>query len=155
MKLRNLPIVSCCSVLFLIAACTKDSPGKTIYDTVTVTKTDTLRLQPPDDTPNLTNGLVLYLPFTNGSMTDSSGGGNTVSQRGAGTLGYDMHGYAQSAFTGDGNGSYLMVSNNGYYALDSSFSISLDFMVRTESVFNGVGVPGLETLISLVDTLNG
>jgi hypothetical protein len=54
-----------------VASCTKNSNPKTIYDTVTVTKTDTLQLPPPDDTPNLTMGLVLYLPFTNGSFADS------------------------------------------------------------------------------------
>jgi hypothetical protein len=138
-----------------LVACTKNSNPKTIYDTVIVTKTDTLKLPPPDDTPNLTNGLVLYLPFSNGSMADSSGGGNTVSAFGGATLGYDMHGYPQSAYTGNGDGSYLLVSNNGSYALDTAFSLTLDFMIRTEPYFTAIGSPGLEALASLVDPSNG
>jgi hypothetical protein len=155
MKPGNRPFLAVTFCLILFSACTKNDNPKTIYDTVTITKTDTLRLPPPNDTPNLTNGLVLYLPFTNGSMADSSGGGNTVTAVGGGGLGYDMHGYAQSAFNSNGNGQYLVVSNNGYYALDTAFSLSLDFMIRSTPSWNGVGVPGLMTLASLVNTANG
>src|ERR1700744_2363843 len=109
------PLHSGLVVLFvcagLMSACVKNSNPKTIYDTVIVTKTDTViqQLPPPNDTPNLTNGLVIYLPFTNGSYADSSGLNNTVTAVDGATLGYDMHGYAQSAYNGTGNGGYLMV----------------------------------------------
>jgi hypothetical protein len=156
MKVLNLGclVFAVCIGLF---ACTKNSNPKTIYDTVTVTKTDTVTVQlpPPNDTPNLTNGLVLYLPFTNGSMADSSGFNNTVTAVGGATLGYDMHGFAQSAFTSNGDGQYLMIGNNGSITFDTAFSLSLDFMIRSVPDFNGIGVPGLMTLASLVNVSNG
>jgi hypothetical protein len=142
-------------VLILAIACTKNTnPTPPVTDTITVTKTDTLVLPPPNDTPNLTNGLLLYLPF-NGSFADSSGNGNTVTVVGGDTLGYDMHGWAKSAFTGNGNGQYLVIGNNGSYTFDTAFSLSLDFMIRSVPNFNGYGVPGLMTLASLVDLSNG
>jgi hypothetical protein len=134
-------------------SCSKNASPPT-QDTVTVTKTDTLVLPPPNDTPNLTNGLVLYLPF-NGSFADSSGNGNTVTLVGGDTLGYDMHGWAKSAFTGNGDGQYLVIGNNGSYEFDTAFSLSLDFMIRSVPNFSGIGVPGLMTLASLVDLSNG
>jgi hypothetical protein len=147
-------------VLFVAAiifsnGCVKSSnPQPPNTDTITITKTDTLVLPPPNDTPNLTNGLVLYLPF-NGSFADSSGNGNTVTAIGGDTLGYDMHGWAKSAFTGNGDGQYLVIGNNGSYMFDTAFSLSLDFMIRSAPNFNGIGVPGLMTLASLVNLSNG
>jgi hypothetical protein len=156
MKINRLCLLSSPVVLLMFSACQKAGGGsKTIYDTVTVTKTDTVQLPPPNDTLNLTNGLVLYLPFTNGSMADSSGNGNTVTAIGGDTLGYDMHGWAKSAFTSNGNGQYLLIGNNGSYTFDTAFSLSLDFVIRSVPTFNGIGVPGLMTLASLVDVSNG
>src|SRR5579863_918589 len=119
MKLRTLAFALLSAGLVFFFACDKvgNSP-KTIYDTVTVTKTDTLVLPPSTDTPNLTNGLVLYLPFTNGSYADSSGLNNVVTALNGATLGYDMHGYAGSAFSETGTGGVLEVANNGSYAVD-------------------------------------
>jgi Concanavalin A-like lectin/glucanases superfamily len=154
MKITNLFTVSLLSIGFFIA-CTKNSSPKTIYDTVRVTKFDTIQLPPPNDTPNLSNGLVLYLPFTNGSFADSSGANNTVTAVDGGGLGYDMHGYAQSAFTSDGTGPRLVVSNNGHYDIDTAFSISLDFMIRSTPYFGGIGNPGRMNLISRITTATG
>ncbi|HUB61649.1 MAG TPA: LamG domain-containing protein [Puia sp.] len=142
---------------FLLGACTKNSSPKTIYDTVTVTKTDTVQLPPPDDTPNLTGGLILYLPFTNGSFADSSGLGSAVTAFGGAALGYDMHGYAQSAFNSAGNGAALLVANNGTdFFVDTAFSISFDFMIRSTPFYSGGGnFNGLQTLLSIVNFSNG
>lgn len=145
MKTAKFLIVSLLSI-GLFAACTKNSNPKTIYDTVTVVKNDTIRLPPPNDTPNLTNGLVLYLPFTNGSFADSSGLNNTVTAIGGATLGYDMHGYAQSAFNSTGNGAVLAVTNNGSYSVDTAFSLSFDFTVRNNNQM---------IFCSIVDMVNG
>jgi hypothetical protein len=156
MKSINLSFLLAFIALGLFFGCAKSStPPKTIYDTVTVTKIDTLTLFPPGDTPNVTNGLVLYLPF-NGSIADSSGLNNIVTAIGGATLGYDMHGYANSAFTSSGNGARLIVANNGAYQVDTAFSVSLDFMIRTPAYYNG-GYPftGLMTFLSIVDTLQG
>jgi Concanavalin A-like lectin/glucanases superfamily len=142
--------------LVIFIACTKNTnPTPPVTDTVTITKTDTLILPPPNDTPNLTNGLVLYLPF-NGSFADSSGLGNTITPVNGAALGYDMHGYAQSAFTSSGNGAALLVSNNGAYAVDTAFSVSFDFMIRSNAYYYGGGnYSGLENFLSIVDNSNG
>jgi hypothetical protein len=154
MKLQNLS----CLVLAIsigLFACTKNSNPQTIYDTVTVTKTDTVQVPPLSDTPNLTNGLVLYLPF-NGSFADSSGLNNPVTTVNGATLGYDMHGYAQSAFNEAGNGGVLLVGNNGSYGVDTAFSLSLDFMIRSYPYYAGGGnYSGLQCLLSLVNYSNG
>lgn len=143
----------CVAALFFTNACTKNSNPQPIHDTVTVNHYDTTTLTDTViqkiDTPDIKTGLVLYLPF-NGTFADSSGSNNTVTAVNGASLGYDMHGYASSAFTSNGNGQYLMVSNNGAYALDTAFTISLDFMIRSAPTWNGTGVPGLMTLASIV-----
>lgn len=146
-------------VLFGFAiGCTKNSnPSPPVHDTTTLIRHDTTRLNDTVvqklDTPDLKTGLVIYLPF-NGSLADSSGLANSVYAVNGASLGYDMHGYPNSALTDNGNGQYLQIPNNGSYALDTAFSISLDFMIRTAPAWNGLGVPGLESLVSLVNTTN-
>jgi hypothetical protein len=157
MKYQSFSLVAlfvCAGFLF---ACTKNNNPKTIYDTVTVTKTDTVLVPPPSDTPNLTDGLVIYLPFTNGSFADSSGLNNTVTAVNGATLGYDMHGYAQSAYNGTGNGAYLMVANNGSYKVDTAFAVSFDFMsrVNTGTYYCCGEYDGLPVFLSIVDVTNG
>jgi hypothetical protein len=151
MTIRHLILLSLPGGVVLLGACHKSTNSKPIYDTVTVTKTDTV----PPVAPNLTNGLVLYLPFANSSMNDLSGGNNAVTAAGGGGLGYDMHGYANSAYAGNGSGSYLAISNNGFYTLDTAFSISMDFMIRSVPYNGGTGSPGLMSLVSLVDPATG
>src|ERR1700722_1655547 len=152
MKCKNLSYLVLAISIGLFA-CTKNSNPKTIYDTVTVTKTDTVQVLPPTDTPNLTDGLVIYLPFTNGSFADSSGLNNTVTAVNGAALGYDMHGYAQSAYNGTGNGAYLMVANNGSYKVDTAFAVSFDFMsrVNTGTYYCCGNYDGLPVFLSIVD----
>ncbi|HXB92436.1 MAG TPA: LamG domain-containing protein [Puia sp.] len=146
--------------LFAVSAmysCTKNAtPTPPVHDTITVTKTDTIKLPPPPpDTASLRNGLVLYLPFS-GSFADSSGNGNTVAGEGGATLDYDMHGYANSAFKATGAGERLIVSNNGAYKVDTAFSISFDFMMTSNAYFTGgYDFSGLQVFMSIVDTSNG
>ncbi len=138
-------------------SCTKNTnPTPPVHDTITVTKTDTIKLQPPPpDTASLRNGLVLYLPF-NGSFADSSGNGNTVAGEGGAVLDYDMHGYANSAFKATGAGERLIVSNNGAYKVDTAFSISFDFMMTSNAFYNGgFDFSGLQSFVSIIDTSNG
>lgn len=137
-NLTGFALIACASFLF---ACTKNSHSKV----------------QTSDTPNLTNGLVLYLPINNGSFADSSGLNNAVTAVDGATLGYDMHGYAQSAYNGTGNGSYLMVANNGSYAVDTAFALSFDFMSRVSTgTYSCCGqYNGLPVFISIVDVANG
>jgi Concanavalin A-like lectin/glucanases superfamily len=84
-----------------------------------------------NDTLNLKSGLLLYLPF-NGTMADSSGNNNTTTVSGGATLGTDEHGNANSAFSSDGTGQFLFVTNNGSIKFDTTFSLSLNVMVNVQ-----------------------
>lgn len=148
MKLKTIVFAASLIVVgFSYNSCTKNSnPTPPVHDTVTVHKTDTLLIQQKIDTPDMKTGLVLYLPL-NGNFGDSSGKGNTVAAVGGATLDYDLHGYAQSAFNGNGSGGRLIVSNNGAYKVDTAFSVSFDFMIRNSS--------GTVIFLSIVDTAQG
>ena len=75
---------------------------------------------------------------------------------GNGGLGYDMHGYAKSAYNGTGSGSYLVVSNNGSYAVDTAFAVSFDFMTRVLGSYSCCGeYDGLPVFMSIVDVTQG
>ena len=157
MKSTYVLLLAGITVLVTVYACNKaTNPQPPVTDTVIVTKTDTVVLPPPSDTPRtITNGLVLYLPF-NGSFADSSGNGNTVTPVGGATLDYDMHGYAQSAFNSPVNGAKLIVSNNGAYQVDSAFTVSCDFMIRANAYFNGgYDFSGLMVFCSIVNVTTG
>jgi hypothetical protein len=166
MNLKKRWFVAGFAGICLFWACVKNAtPLPPIHDTVTVHKTDTLiktdtlhktdTLLKPVDTPNVKNGLVVYLPF-NGSFADSSGKGNLVTVVNSATLDYDMHGYAQSAFNSTGNGASLIISNNGAYKVDTAFSLSFDFMIRSNPYYNGGGnYNGLMSFLSLVNQANG
>ena len=137
-------------LIYCFPACTKNTnpqPGDTVtiikHDTTQIT--DTLYGTKPDSTVNLAKGLLLYLPF-NGSIADSSGNGNpTTAVNGAG-LTYDMHGYANSAFGGNGSNQAIVVTNNGSIKFDTAYSISLDFMTTDLSTRH--------TYLSMVDYSN-
>jgi hypothetical protein len=70
----------------------------------------------------------VYLPF-NGNFADSSGNGNPTTPLGGAALGYDEHGYANSAFSGNGTTARVAVANNGSIQFDTAFSISQDVMI--------------------------
>lgn len=144
--LLSVPVV----LIYCFPACTKN-PNPQPADTVTIIKHDTTLVNDilygskPDSTVNLAKGLLLYLPF-NGSMADSSGNGNlTTPVNGAG-LTYDAHGYANSAFGGNGYNQELIVTNNGSIKFDTAYSISLDFMTTDLSTRH--------TYLSMVDYTN-
>ena len=116
-------------------ACTKSPTTPPVHDTVTVvkndtlikTQTDTLYGTQPDSTVNLARGLLLYLPFS-GSIADSSGNANPTAALNGASLTYDAHGYANSAFGGNGYNQVIQVTNNGSIQFDTALSVSLDFM---------------------------
>jgi hypothetical protein len=109
--------------------CTKNNPQPPKTDTIIAhdTTTDTLYATKPDPTVNLAKGLLLYLPF-NGSIADSSGNSNPTQAIGGTVLGSDGHGYANSAFTANGGGQAVLVTNNGSIKFDTAYSVSIDFM---------------------------
>jgi hypothetical protein len=149
-------ILSAVAVMLSFIACNKNPvTPPPVHDTVTVIKTDTLKIQQKIDTPDLKTGLVLYLPF-NGSFADSSGLGNVVTAEGGAALDYDMHGYAQSAFSSTGAGERLVVANNGSYKVDTAFSVSMDVMIRSNAYYSGgYDFSGLMSFVSIVNTTNG
>ncbi len=133
----------------IFSACNKsNNPNPPVTDTVTITKTDTVTVPPaPDPTVNLTKGLLLYLPF-NGSIADSSGNNNPTYAVGN-VLTYDAHGYANSAFGGNGVNNHVVVTNNGSIKFDTAFSVSFDFMTTVPAAGTR------QSLIAMVDTVNG
>jgi len=147
MKLKLLIAASVFVFFVFFYSCTKNTnPTPPVTDTVTVTKTDTVTVYPPSDsTINLTKGLLLYLNF-NGSVADSSGNNNPTEVIGGNVLTYDAHGYANSAFGGNGTGQEVIVTNNGSIQFDTAFSLSYDFMINAYQ---------RQAFISMVDTLNG
>jgi hypothetical protein len=129
----------------LALSCTKNTnPQPPIHDTVKVVQNDTIYGTKPDPTVNLTKGLLLYLPFS-GNIADSSGNNNPTQAIGS-VLGYDGHGYANSAFTANGSGQYVMVTNNGSIKFDTAYSVSIDFMT--------LDVSSLHAYISMVNWSN-
>jgi hypothetical protein len=153
MKVKHLALAAGAVTLGFFYACTKNAaPQPPIHDTVTVIKTDTLRIPIVPDTPNLKNGLVLYFPF-HGSFADSSGNANSITVIGSPVLDYDLHGYAQGAFSSTGNGERVIVANNGSYKVDTAFSVSFDFMIRSSPYYLGGGnYSKLMTFLSIVNT---
>jgi len=146
-----------CAAAFIFSfGCTKNTnPTPPVHDTITVVHKDTIYVPQPVDSASLRNGLVLYLPF-NGSMADSSGNNNTITAVGGPTLDYDMHGYAQSAFTSPVDGARLEVTNSHGIHLDTAFSISLDFMINANPYFNGgYDFHNLPIFFSYVDPSTG
>src|SRR5262249_11912615 len=97
------------AVVLVGSSCTKNTnPKPPIHATVTVIHKDTIYIPQPVDSASLRTGLILYLPF-NGSMADSSGNSNVTTLVGGPVLDYDMHGYAQSAFSSPVDGARLEV----------------------------------------------
>ena len=147
MKKRYIILNLGLAIFGLFYACTKKTnPSPPVIDTVTVTKIDTLTVPPPpDSTVNLTKGLLLYLNF-NGSIADSSGNKNPTEAIGGNVLTYDAHGYANSAFGGNGTGQEIIVTNNGSIQFDTAFTLTYDFMINASA---------RQTMISMVNTSNG
>lgn len=154
--LRVLLGASCATVLIFSFGCTKNTnPQPPVHDTVTVIHKDTIYIPQPVDSASLRNGLVLYLPF-NGSMADSSGNNNATTLVGGPVLDYDMHGYAQSAFSSPVDGARLEVTNSKGIHLDTAFSISLDFMINANPFYNGgADFHNLPVFLSYVDPSTG
>jgi hypothetical protein len=97
--------------LCLVLGCKKDSTPST---------------PPVSGDVHLKTGLLLYLPF-DGNIADSSGNGNTTTSVNDPVLGYDEHGYSNSAFTSTGFGEEILVTNNGSIKFDSAFTLSFNF----------------------------
>jgi len=160
-KLISFAAVFTCSILVFFSCVKNSNPVPPVHDTVTVVKhdttvkNDTLYGVKPDSTVNLTKGLVLYLPF-NGSFADSSVYHSAVTAIGGATLDYDMHGYANSAFNATGAGERLVVANTGAYKVDTAFSVSLDFMMRSSAYYyGGYDFSGLQVFLSIVNVSTG
>lgn len=138
--------VSCLFLMGLAVSCVKGTTPKPTppSDSTAVPPDSTVAAS---DTANLKSGLLLYLPF-NGSIADSSGNGNPTVAVNGGGLTYDEHGFAQSAFGANGGGQAILVTNNGSIKIDTAFTVSLDFMLLSNS-------GPLTTYVSIVNYTNG
>lgn len=126
--MKNLFLLFSVLLICFLSSCTKNTnPQPPVHDTITVVKYDTIYGTKTDTTVNLTRGLLLYLPFS-GNMADSSGNGNTTTALNGAALSYDAHGYANSAFSGNGYDQALLATNNGSIKFDTALTVSVDFM---------------------------
>ena len=82
---------------------------------------------------NLSRGLVAYYPFS-GNALDSSGNGNNPSFNNA-TLTTDRFGNAKSAYSFNGNGSYIDIPNSASLQMGTRATISL--WVKPNAFYNG------------------
>jgi len=82
---------------------------------------------------NLNKGLVAYYPFS-GNDVDSSGNGNNPSFNNA-TLATDRFGNAKSAYSFNGNGSYIDIPNSASLQMGTRASISL--WVKPNAFYTG------------------
>lgn len=79
---------------------------------------------------NLTEGLVLYLPF-NGNFNDESGNGNNGAATGA-VLGTDQRGLENSACHMDGEEDYIVVPGNDWFnGGEKGFSVAFSAFIDT------------------------
>ena len=138
--MKNIFLFLSVCLIFFSTSCTKNTnPQPPVHDTVTVIKYDTTKLtdtlygSKPDTTMNLAKGLLLYLPFS-GNILDSSGNGNITTAVNGGGLTYDAHGYANSAFGGNGYDQAILVANNGSIKFDTALTVSVDFMTTDLSI---------------------
>ncbi len=141
MKKLTLPLgaLSACIVLFLTAttfsACVKTKVEKdtvTVHDTTTKNLTDTVTKNVTDTVntcccKNVTNGLVAYYTFTNGSLADSSGRKNDIVQNNNATLTADRFGNANCAYSFDGSSSFLRVADSASLRFDTAVSLMAIF----------------------------
>ena len=121
-------------ILALSTGCMKNTETPAaIHDTTTVIKNDTTvirdTIMQKCDSPNLQNGLLVYLKF-NGNFADSSGNNNPTQAVNGAVLTSDERGVAGSAFGGTGNGERVVVSNNGSIKFDTAFSLSYHVMIN-------------------------
>ena len=92
-------------------------------------------------TPTIpTNGLVLHLPFNNGSLNDQSGNNNNGVNTGA-TLTTDRKGIANAAynFGGFSNKNFIKVTNSASLQFTNEITISLWFSLNTYAGMTGTG----------------
>ena len=82
---------------------------------------------------NLSKGLMAYYPFT-GNANDSSGNSNNPSFNNA-TLTTDRFGNANSAYSFNGNGSYIQIPAS--LSLDTATAVSLSIWVKPNGFYSG------------------
>ncbi|MDP4150092.1 MAG: LamG domain-containing protein [Bacteroidota bacterium] len=111
--MKTILILAACG-LFIGLSCSKSSSPGT-----------------PPPNIHLTNGLLVYLPFS-GNLADSSGNNNVVTAISGSGLGADKSGNANSALSQTTLGQYLTVTNNGSIKFDTAFTVSFDVMLTSQ-----------------------
>ena len=138
MKIGPILVVAVVTSVLLIVgvtSCSKNSNPPPVHDTV-VQKMDT---------PDLNNGLLVYLKF-NGNFADSSGNNNPTQAVNGAVLTSDERGAANSAFGGTGNGQRVLVTNNGAIKFDTAFSLAYHVMTTSTN---------LQDIVTMVQNANG
>jgi hypothetical protein len=132
MRKLRIPLASLglVAIVFLtvstFSACVKTKVEKdilTVRDTTTVI--DTVNTCSCNQT--VTNGLVAYYTFTNGSLADSSGRRNNIVQNNGATLTADRFGNANCAYSFDGSTSFLRVADSVSLRFDTAVTLMAIF----------------------------
>lgn len=77
---------------------------------------------------NLSNGIVAFYPFENGSLADESGNANDLTNPNTATASFDRNGNASCAYMFRNNGNdeaFLTTANTNFLNGNSSFSVAL------------------------------
>ncbi|HLK28845.1 MAG TPA: LamG domain-containing protein [Puia sp.] len=122
---------------FLSTSFTSCTKTDTVHDTTTITIRDTITVRDTvtvtDTLGNLSDGLVAYYNFNNGSLKDSSGHGNDIIFSNA-ALTSDRFGNANNAYLFSGDSTYMRVPNS---ASINPNNITLYAIVKVNSFFQG------------------
>ena len=127
-------------VLFSVEAnftsCTKDIIHDTVIVKDTITIKDTIRVVDSStcNCYDLTDGLVAYYNFNNGTLNDSSGNSNHIIFNSGAVKATDRFGRAENAYSFDGTGSYMKVANSA--SLNPSKAITLMATIKIKGFYS-------------------
>ncbi len=127
-------------VLFSVEAnftsCTKDIIHDTVIVKDTVTLKDTIRIVDSStcNCYDLTDSLIAYYNFNNGSLKDSSGRGNHITFNNA-VKTADRFGKAENAYLFNGTSSYMKVPNSA--SLNPGGAITMMAIVKMNGFYSG------------------
>lgn len=129
--MKILKIISS-SLFAIILLCAQTQISSCKKETITIIIKDTIRIVDSSSCYNLTDGLIAYYNFKNGSINDLSGNNNNISFNNA-VVTTDRFGKANNAYLFNGS-SYMRVPNNA--TLNPKF-ISIMAVVKPNAFYTG------------------
>jgi hypothetical protein len=121
------------SFFAIILFCTQTQISSCKKETITIIVKDTIRIVDSSTCYNLTDGLIAYYNFKNGSINDLSGNNNNISFNNA-VVTTDRFGKANNAYLFNGSSSYMKVSSSA--SLNPS-KISIMAIIKPNAFYLG------------------